>query len=159
MHNKKGEHHVHHVSETHHKSVEDKLVENLIQLQKVHADLAVKFDKLSNQISTLLTLFEASARTIANNPAVGATEKDKAFLDKIDKLLDQNKLIAKGLTLMDGRMRDRLHINTPAPQTQSFQNSPQSMQQSMTQEDTSDESSEMTPSIKGPEVPKPLPKY
>lgn len=90
-------------------ALEERLIHNLVELQKVHTDLAEKFDKLSGQIGQLLTLFEVSARSFAKQSGIQGVEKDKEFLDKIDKLLDQNKLIAKGLTLMEDKMRERLY--------------------------------------------------
>jgi len=100
-------------------TVEKKLIENMVELQKVHTDLAEKFDKLSKQLSVLLNLFEMAARSFATHPAVRASEKDKDFLDKVDKLLDQNKVIAKGLTLVEERTRERIYgqpqYSVPAP--------------------------------------------
>ncbi|MBS3088472.1 hypothetical protein J4402_01700 [Candidatus Pacearchaeota archaeon] len=98
------------------KSLEKKLLENLVALQKVHTDLAVKFDKLSRDISNLLTLFEVTAQNFAKNLPTGEIEKDKEFLDKIDKLLDQNKTIAKGLTLMEEHMKERVYGGTTEKQ-------------------------------------------
>jgi len=92
-----------------HEKIEEKILENLVALQKVHADLAEKFGKLSEQMAGLLNLFENAARSFAQNPVNQVTEKDKDFLDKIDKLLDQNKTIAKGLTLMEERMKERVY--------------------------------------------------
>lgn len=89
--------------------LQEKIIENLIELQKVHTNLAEKFDNLTNQITGLLTLFESAARSFADHPANIGTEKDKEFLDKIDKLLEQNKTIAKGLTLMEERVRERVY--------------------------------------------------
>lgn len=89
--------------------IEEKILENLVALQKVHADLAEKFNNLSNQISSLLSLFEGAARSFAQNPANQINEKDKEFLEKIDRLLDQNKTIARGLTLMEERIRERIY--------------------------------------------------
>ena len=99
--------------------LEEKLIENLVELQKVHASLAEKFDSLSKQISSLLSLFESAAQSFAKNPVNQFSEKDQEFLEKIDRLLDQNKTIAKGLTLMEERIRDKMH--TP--------NLPESMEQ------------------------------
>ena len=95
------------------KGLEKSIAENLIQLQKVHTNLAEKFDKLASEISQLLSLFELAARSFAKHPAIKATEKDHEFLEKIDKLLDQNKTIAKGLTLMEERIRERLYGPEP----------------------------------------------
>ena len=104
--------------------LEEKLIENLVQLQKVHTDLAEKFDKLSEQIASLLSLFEGAAQSFAKNPVNQFSEKDQEFLEKIDKLLDQNKTIAKGLTMMEERIRDKMH--SPASSTQG---TPDSMDQ------------------------------
>ena len=89
--------------------IEDKILQNLVALQKVHTNLAEKFENLSEQISNLLALFESAARTIAKQAPAGITEKDKEFLEKIDKLLDQNKTIARGLTLMEQKMREKIY--------------------------------------------------
>jgi len=98
---------------TKYSNLQGKLIENLIELQKVHTNMAEKFDKLSGQITSLLTLFEMAAKSFAEHPANQGTEKDKEFLDKIDKLLDQNKTIAKGLTLMEERIRERVYGFSP----------------------------------------------
>src|SRR3989344_3432005 len=85
------------------------VINNLVELQKVHVSLIEKFDRLSRQMSDLLNLFETAARSFAQHPANQASDKDKEFLDKIDKLLDQNKTIAKGLTMMEDRMKERIY--------------------------------------------------
>jgi hypothetical protein len=89
--------------------LEQSLVKNLVELQKIHTDLAEKFDKLSKEISNILMLFEITARNFAKNVPIGEYEKDKDFLEKIDRLLDQNKVLAKGLTLMEERLRERMY--------------------------------------------------
>ncbi|MBI5803804.1 hypothetical protein HY450_01005 [Candidatus Pacearchaeota archaeon] len=89
--------------------LEETLVKNLIELQKVHTDLAEKFNSLTKEISQLLALFEVTAKNFSKNIPIGEYEKDKEFLEKIDKLLDQNKTLAKGLMLMEERLRDRMY--------------------------------------------------
>ena len=89
--------------------LEEKLIENLVELQKIHTNLAERFDSLSRQISSLLSLFESAAQSFAKNPVNQFSEKDQEFLEKIDRLLDQNKTIAKGLTMMEERIRDKMH--------------------------------------------------
>ncbi len=76
------------------------IVDNFVALQKVFTNLAIKFDSLSEQISKLLSLFEISAKSFAEKQGADITREDKEFLEKIDRLLEQNKLIAKGLTMM-----------------------------------------------------------
>ncbi len=90
-------------------NLEEKILQSIIELQKVHIHVAEKFDKLSEQISSLLALFEMAAHNFAKQPGMQSTEKDKEFLNKIDQLLDQNKVLAKGLTLMEEKLRERVY--------------------------------------------------
>jgi septal ring factor EnvC (AmiA/AmiB activator) len=99
------------------REIEHAILKNLVELQKVQTDLSEKFAHLATEISHLLALFEVTARNFAKNiPANDQFTKDKEFLDKIDKLLDQNKTLAKGLTLMEERLRERLY-SAPAKMT------------------------------------------
>ncbi|MEK6908831.1 MAG: hypothetical protein AABX23_02145 [Nanoarchaeota archaeon] len=90
-------------------TLEEQTIHSLVELQKVHVNLSEKFEKLTTQIENLLALFELAARNFVKQPNMQNTEKDKEFLDKIDKLLDQNKLLAKGLSLMEEKMRERVY--------------------------------------------------
>ncbi len=94
--------------------IEKLLLENFIVLQKVLADLSVKFETMSGEISKLLALFEVSAKSFVEKQGTQISKEDKAFLEKLDQLIDQNKVIAKGLTLMEERIRDR-PTQTPQP--------------------------------------------
>lgn len=135
-------------------TLEEKLLGNLIVLQKVNTDLAEKFDKLSNQIGDLLKLFEMAARSFAEHPAVLASEKDKEFLDKIDKLLDQNKTIAKGLTIVEEKIKERVYGQpSQSPNAQSIDSSIPTTPSMKTEEET-EELFKFTPS-----GGKPLPKF
>ena len=73
------------------------LVENFVSLQKIMTNMVIKLDNLSNQISSLLELFEISAKSLAEK---GDTDEDKKMVDKIDNLIEQNKVIARGITLL-----------------------------------------------------------
>lgn len=77
--------------------VDKVLIENFVSLQRVMTNLAVKFDNLSSQISKLLELFEISAKTLAEK---GYSTEDKKIAEKLDNLLEQNKIIAKGIVLL-----------------------------------------------------------
>lgn len=97
--------------------LEEALVTNFINLQKVLTNLSIKFDELSNNINKLLQLFEISAKSFAEKyeqevPAK-QEEIDKDFLKKLDSLLDQNKTIAKGIMMMEEKIRDRMSPNQP----------------------------------------------
>jgi hypothetical protein len=88
-------------------NIEDMLVENFVQLQKVMTNLSIKFDSLSSQISKLLELFELSAKSFIerNQEEEPIIEENKELLDRLNTLLDQNKTIARGLTLLEERLR------------------------------------------------------
>jgi len=77
------------------------LIENFVSMQKVMTNLSLKFEELSKQISKLLELFEFSAKTImkkdfSEKSGMGSKEIEK----KLDNLLEQNKIISRGLTLL-----------------------------------------------------------
>lgn len=118
----------HQVARQSKESLEEQTLHSLIELQKVHVNMAEKFDKLAQQIQSLLALFELAARNFAKQPHMQGTERDKEFLDKIDRLLDQNKVLAKGLTLMEEKMRERLYGPGVRPQYRGPAQQPQQMQ-------------------------------
>ena len=82
--------------------VERILVENFVSLQKVMTNLSLRFNELSSQIAKLLELFEISAKSLAKNDfeSEKGNENNKEIIEKLDNLINQNKTIARGLTLM-----------------------------------------------------------
>lgn len=119
------------------------LIENFINLQKVLANNAEKLEELTQQISKLLQLFEISAKSFVEkvDEKVNDIEKDKEFLNKLNSLVDQNKLIAKGLTLMEENIRERVQGQVPQMQQRQM---PRPMQRQPLKQF---QSSEFTPSI------------
>ena len=85
------------------KEREELLIENFVGLQHAMTNMSIKFGALSDNINKLLQVFEEAARSFVS----GGKTNDKDMLKKIDSLLDQNKTIAKGLILMEGRLRGR----------------------------------------------------
>ena len=91
------------------------LVDNFTNLQRVLTNLSIKFDELSTNMLKLLQLFEISAKSFAEKysgkkieePVEKQTSADTEYLSKLDSLLDQNKTIAKGIMLMEERIRQR----------------------------------------------------
>ena len=91
----------------HHKqtssNIDRQLADNCIALQKVMVNRSTKCDNLTTQISKLLSLFEISAKSLAEKGnIIGAT--DPKISDKLDNLFEQNRVIARGLTLMNNHM-------------------------------------------------------
>jgi hypothetical protein len=89
------------------------LIENFVNLQKVMTNLAFRFDALSGNINNLLQLYETAARSFVKkqeeNPMQFNTGDDKELLKKLDTLLDQNKTIAKGLTLIEEKIKHKVY--------------------------------------------------
>jgi hypothetical protein len=103
--------HVHHNRSP---EIDNMLIDNFVSLQKVMVNLSGKFDNLATQISKLLQLFEISAKALAEKDfdvEKNARENSK-ILEKLENVLEQNKTIARGLTLMHDKI-------TEPPQPQS----------------------------------------
>ena len=104
------------------KDMEQALIDNFINLQRVLTNLSVKFDELSGNIQKLLQLFEISAKSFAEKHPGKENEKqaevDKEYLKKLDSLLDQNKTIAKGIMMMEEKVKGRMEN---PPQSTPFQ--------------------------------------
>lgn len=92
------------------KEREELLIENFVGLQHAMTNMSIKFGSLSDNISKLLSVFEEAAKGFV----VGDKTNDKDMLNKIDSLLDQNKTIAKGLVLMEERVRTRVQNSEEA---------------------------------------------
>ncbi|MEK6945226.1 MAG: hypothetical protein AABW63_00335 [Nanoarchaeota archaeon] len=108
------------------------LLENFVSLQRVMTNLAVKLDDLSSNISKLLELFEISAKALAEKDF--DVEKDnRDILDKLNGLVDQNKILARGMALMHERIpREQQQYYPPqVPQQMPQQAPPQMSQQYM----------------------------
>jgi len=76
----------------------DLLIENFVSLQSVLTNVAANIDKLNIQLTSLLNLFELSAKELAKNEF--QMPNNENILKKIDDLFEQNKTIAKGMTLL-----------------------------------------------------------
>jgi len=82
---------------------EELLIENFVGLQHAMTNMSIKFGALSDNMTKLLQVFEEAAKNFVS----GGKSDDKDMLNKIDALLNQNKTIAKGLVLMEGKLRGR----------------------------------------------------
>lgn len=136
------------------------LMDNFILIQDVMTKTNEKLDSLSSHISKLLTLFELSAKSFVEKgtPTQKPLQEDKDMLEKINKLLEQNKTIARGLMLMEEKVKEKIpesssqsnvsklmpQFNIPKTRTPQFpparlQNSQQTnqeMQPSITEQNT-----------------------
>ena len=81
------------------------LIENFVGLQHAMTNMSIKFGSLADNLEQLLKIFEEAAKNFAS----GEKGDDKDMLNKIDSLLNQNKTIAKGLVLMEEKLRGRAY--------------------------------------------------
>jgi len=97
-----------HIPDSGELKMEKVLIENFVSLQKVMTNLSIKFDNLTKQISKLLELFEISAKALVEKDFdLEKGSKDKKIIEKMDNLLEQNKVIARGLTLMHEKIPEK----------------------------------------------------
>ena len=99
-------------------NVEKILVQNFVDLQKVMTILSTKFDKLTNQISGLLEIFEKSAESLSKKDFKAEQESGETqkILEAIKSIEEENKIIAKGLTLMNQQnntLQETVPVQTP----------------------------------------------
>jgi hypothetical protein len=105
-------------------AMESILIENFVSFQKVMVNLSTKFDELTLKISKLLELFEISAKTLAEKDLdlEKNNRENTKIIEKLDNVLDQNKTIARGLSLMHDKIREPINYysqpSTPKPPQQ-----------------------------------------
>ena len=101
------------------------VLNNLISLQKVMVNLALKIDSLSTQMSKLLELFEISARSLAKKDfGYDMDNESKKILQKLDAISQQAGLIGKGLALIyEMNQNPNKESVSPMPKKTSFMNS------------------------------------
>lgn len=102
--------------------VERVLVQNFVSLQRVMTNLSSRFDDLTVQISKLLELFEISAKALAEKDfdiTGNKKEDNKEMISKMDNLLEQNKVIARGLTLLNRAISPQSNASPMVPENTS----------------------------------------
>lgn len=90
------------------KSDIDLLLENSILLQKTITKLAVELKKLNRKVSSMLELFEDASEAFKQSGGIAVPERTietEEIVEKIDKLIKQNKTIAKGILLLEESFR------------------------------------------------------
>ena len=85
--------------------LEEALLDNFVKLQRVLTNMTLRFDELSQNTSRLLEIFEIAAKSFIEKHD---ENQDKELLNKLDTLVDQNKTIARGLTLMEEKIKHKL---------------------------------------------------
>lgn len=103
------------------KEREELLIENFVGLQHAMTNLSIRFENLSEHISKLLNVFEEAAKNFAS----GGKPDNEDLLKKVDNLIDQNKTIAKGLVMVEDKLRGKQalppHPTSRGPEKQKSQ--------------------------------------
>ena len=88
------------------KTTIDLVIENSIALQKVVTELAFNMKKMSLDVSEMLELFKESTKSLSSEKADEEIKKSDIdeLKSRIDELVDQNKVIAKGILLLESSM-------------------------------------------------------
>jgi hypothetical protein len=120
-------------------SMEKILIENFVSLQKVMTNVALNFDNLSGQISKLLGLFEISAKALAEKEYSAGEKADPKLMEKLNTLIDNNKVIAKGIAMLYEKTIPEEPEETPV------QRAPPQQYQIQQQKQVSQEISRMPP--------------
>lgn len=98
-----------------------KYFENAIAVQKVLTGISEKLDTVTKQLSEVLELFNKAADSFAETQGIserkiedavfrermGKEKEEENLLKKLDSLIDQNKTIAKGIILMEQKIREK----------------------------------------------------
>ena len=81
----------------------DELVRSNISLEKISIELLEAVSKLSTRMDRMLSLFEEAAKNIDKVENL----QEQPLQQQLGQLLDQNKVIARGLVLIEKYIRER----------------------------------------------------
>ena len=88
------------------------LIENSISLQNVLTNMTMSLDGLSKDVKRMVELFEDANKAFeqGKRPVEGKTEKTemKILQEKINSLIEQNKVMANGIILLEGYLRESI---------------------------------------------------
>jgi predicted RecB family endonuclease len=89
----------------------DLVIENSVALQKVVAELAVNLKKLSSDVSEMVNLFKDATKTMSSEKAEKETGNSEIeeLKAKVDELVEQNKIIAKGILLLESSLKPKTY--------------------------------------------------
>jgi len=85
------------------------LIENSIALQGVLTNMAVSLDRLSKNMEKMLDVFKENSMAIGEDKASSEVHeaREKELINRLDSLIDQNKMIAKGIILLESTIKEK----------------------------------------------------
>ena len=94
------------------------LIDNSIALQKAVTILAINLEKFSKEIGKLLEFMSDSAKSFEaeekSKGTIAGTAVSGDIVKKLDMLIDQNKMVAKGLVLLENYLKDKIESGSKA---------------------------------------------
>src|SRR3989344_7562634 len=106
----------HHLKSAHHSNVNPSpehhdivktLIEHNIILQKKAIEIIDSTNQLNKKIDRLLNIFEEASKHVLE---VGEDKKILELTDKLEELLEQNRNISKGLTILEGYVKSKVQF-------------------------------------------------
>ena len=85
----------------------DALIKNTASLQKIILDLARDTNRLSKDITNMLGLFEDANKAFKEGKAKPIEGLGEGIEEKIDRLAEQNKVVAQALVLLEKFLREK----------------------------------------------------
>ena len=85
----------------------DALIKNTASLQKIILDLARDTNRLSKDIAKMLGLFEDANKAFKEGKAKPIEGLGEGIEEKIDRLAEQNKVVAQALVLLEKFLREK----------------------------------------------------
>lgn len=109
--------------------LEKAVMENFVSLQRVLVNLSGELGELNKKLTGLLGVFETSAKALVQKDFDVGEKSNQELKAKVNEILEQNKLIARGVTLMSNAPQQNYSQPTYLPQQvpQVIIQSPQAM--------------------------------
>jgi len=90
----------------------DLLIKNTISLQKVITDLASDVTSLNADIKKMLNLFEEANKAFKEGKFQAPAAMAGDLPEKINQLIEHNKIIAKGIVLLEDFLKEKISAQT-----------------------------------------------
>jgi hypothetical protein len=81
----------------------DELIKHNVALEKVSLELLESVNKMTRRMDRMLSLFEEAAKNIE----MGERIEEKPLAKQIEDLVEQNRVLARGLLLIERYIRDK----------------------------------------------------
>ncbi len=85
----------------------DLLIENSIAMQRILASLASNLDGLSKDVRRMVEIFSEAGKSFEGRKSFGANAESRALQSKLDNLVEQNKVMANSIILLESYLRGK----------------------------------------------------